>query len=75
MGTRWQGVVSPLRGVALFEVGIALRAILGESMPLGWHAVPTLPEATRAVRSANPTRYKEDKGQPGTGILVHLPPL
>ena len=26
-----QGVVSPLRGVALFEVGIALRAILEAS--------------------------------------------
>jgi len=73
-GTRGQGVVSPLCGVALFEVGIALRAILeaskvgawlhralvwiggqGGALPLpasgarerqlGWHAVPTLPEA------------------------------
>ena len=37
--------MSPLCGVALFEVGIALRAILGESRQLGWHAVPTLPDA------------------------------
>ncbi len=36
-----------LRRVAAWRylVGTALRAILGESWQLGWHAVPTLPEA------------------------------
>jgi len=31
----------------LIQVGIALRAILGESRQLGWHAVPTLPDTKR----------------------------
>ena len=34
--TRGQGVVSPLCGVALFEVGIALRAILEASKVGAW---------------------------------------
>ena len=84
-GTWGQGVVSPLCGVALFQVGIALRAILeaskvgawlrrallclggqggalplpasgGRERQLGWHAVPTLPEAIRTARGAVPTR-------------------
>ena len=41
------GVVSPLCGVALFQVGIALRAIL---------------EAARLARSANPTRHEVKRG-------------
>jgi hypothetical protein len=48
----------------LIQVGIALRAILGESRQLGWHAVPTLPEATRAARGAAPTR---GRGKPTRG--------
>jgi len=36
----------------LIQVGIALRAILGESRQLGWHAVPTLPD----------TKWKGERG-------------
>jgi hypothetical protein len=68
----WLGVVLPLRGVALFEVGIALRAILAASKVgawlrralLWWSARRSLAptreqssrEAARLARSANPTR-------------------
>ena len=77
--------MSPLRGVALFEVGIALRAILAASKVgawlrralLWWSArrslVPTREqssrEAARLARSANPTRCKVKEG-PGTGIIA-----
>jgi hypothetical protein len=36
LGYSWLGVVTPLRGVALFEVGIALRAILAASKVGAW---------------------------------------
>jgi hypothetical protein len=46
----------------LIQVGIALRAILGKSRQLGWHAVPTLPEAMRTARGAVPTRGDTGRG-------------
>ena len=41
-------------------------------MPLGWHAVPTLPKATRVARGAVPTRYKVKRGTGAGRRLVCL---